>query len=52
VYRRQDLSAGFDKERENFVLDEKGNDKWLKPRGRIPTPERGTGLLVVARKLL
>jgi len=39
-------------ERENFVLDEKGNDKWQKPRGRIPMPERGSGLLIVAMKLL
>ena len=39
-------------ERENFVLDEKGNDKWQKPRGRIPMPERGSGLLIVAMNLL
>ena len=39
-------------ERESFVLDEKGNDKWQKPRGRIPMPERGSGLLIVAMKLL
>jgi len=52
VYRRHELDAGFGMERENFVLDEKGNDKWQTPRGRIPKPERGAGLLVVAVKLL
>jgi len=31
VYRRHELSAGFGAERENLVLDEKGNDKWLTP---------------------
>jgi hypothetical protein len=39
-------------ERENLVLDEKGNDKWQKPRGRIPMPEGGAELLVVAMKLV
>jgi hypothetical protein len=39
-------------ERENFVPDEKGNDKWPTPRERIPMPERGAGLLAVAMKLL
>jgi hypothetical protein len=39
-------------ERENFVLDEKGNDKWQTPRGKIPMPGRGAGLLVVVTKLL
>jgi hypothetical protein len=28
VYRRHELDTGFGRERENFVLDEKGNDKW------------------------
>jgi hypothetical protein len=31
VYRRHELNAGFGAERENLVLDEKGNDKWQKP---------------------
>jgi hypothetical protein len=31
VYRRHELSTGFGMERENFVLDVKGNDKWQKP---------------------
>jgi hypothetical protein len=31
VYRRHELSTGFGAERENLALDEKGNDKWLKP---------------------
>jgi hypothetical protein len=31
VYRRHELNAGFGAERENLVLDEKGNDKWLTP---------------------
>jgi hypothetical protein len=31
VYRRHELNTGFGMERENFVLDEKGNDKWLTP---------------------
>jgi hypothetical protein len=31
VYRRHDLNAGFDMERENLVLDVKGNDKWQTP---------------------
>jgi len=31
VFRRHDLNAGFGAERENFVLDEKGNDKWQTP---------------------
>jgi hypothetical protein len=31
VYRRHELSTGFGMERENFVLDEKGNDKWQTP---------------------
>jgi len=35
-----------------ILLDAKGNDKWQKPRGRIPMPERGSGLLIVAMKLL
>jgi hypothetical protein len=35
------LSTGFGMERENFAQDEKGNDKWQTPRGRIPMPERG-----------
>jgi hypothetical protein len=39
-------------ERENFVLDEKGNDKWQTPRERIPMPGREAGLLVVVIKLL
>ena len=52
VYRRHELNTGFGMERESFVLDEKGNDKWQKPRGRIPMPERGSGLLIVAMKLL
>jgi hypothetical protein len=39
-------------ERENLVRDEKGNDKWQKPQGRIPMPERGSGLLIVVTKLL
>jgi hypothetical protein len=30
VYRRHELDTGFGTERENFVLDEKGNDKWQK----------------------
>jgi len=38
-------------ERENFDQDEKGNDKWQTPRGRIPMPGRGAGLLAVAIKL-
>jgi hypothetical protein len=39
-------------ERENLVADAKGNDKWLTPRGRIPMPQQGAELLVVALKLL
>jgi hypothetical protein len=39
-------------ERENLVRDEKGNDKWQKPQGRIPMPERGSGLLIVVMNLL
>ena len=31
VYRRHELNTGFGTERENFVLDEKGNDKWQTP---------------------
>ena len=31
VYRRHELNAGFGAERENLVLDEKGNDKWQTP---------------------
>jgi len=31
VYRRHELSTGFGMERENFVLDVKGNDKWQTP---------------------
>ena len=31
VYRRHELNAGFGTERENLVLDAKGNDKWLTP---------------------
>jgi len=31
VYRRHELDTGFGMERENFVLDGKGNDKWQKP---------------------
>ena len=38
VYRRHELDTGFGMERENFVLDTKGNDKWQTPRGRIPKP--------------
>jgi hypothetical protein len=52
VYRRHELDTGFGTERENFALDGKGNDKWQTPRGRIPMPERGAGLLVVVMKLL
>jgi len=52
VYRRRELDAGSGMERENFVPDEKGNDKWPTPRERIPMPERGAGLLAVAMKLL
>jgi hypothetical protein len=31
VFRRHELNAGFGAERENLVLDVKGNDKWQKP---------------------
>jgi hypothetical protein len=31
VYRRHELSTGFGMERENLVLDGKGNDKWQTP---------------------
>jgi hypothetical protein len=31
VYRRHELNTGFGTERENFVLDEKVNDKWQTP---------------------
>src|ERR1035437_4405551 len=31
VYRRHELNTGFGTERENFVLDEKGNNKWQTP---------------------
>jgi len=31
VYRRHDLNTGFGMERENLVLDAKGNDKWQTP---------------------
>jgi hypothetical protein len=31
VFRRHELNAGFGAERENLVLDEKGNDKWQTP---------------------
>jgi hypothetical protein len=31
VFRRHELSTGFGVERENLVLDAKGNDKWQKP---------------------
>jgi len=31
VFRRHDLNAGFGAERENLVLDEKGNNKWQTP---------------------
>lgn len=52
VFRRHELSTGFGMERENLVRDEKGNDKWQKPQGRIPMPERGSGLLIVVMNLL
>lgn len=31
VYRRHELNTGFGMERENLVLDVKGNDKWQTP---------------------
>jgi hypothetical protein len=31
VYRRHELNTGYGTERENLVLDEKGNDKWQTP---------------------
>ena len=31
VYRRHELDTGFGMERENFVPDAKGNDKWQTP---------------------
>ena len=31
VYRRHELNTGFGMERENLVLDAKGNDKWQTP---------------------
>jgi len=31
VFRRHELNAGFGAERENLVLDVKGNDKWQTP---------------------
>jgi hypothetical protein len=31
VYRRHELNTGFGMERENLVLDGKGNDKWQTP---------------------
>ena len=31
VYRRHELNTGFGMERENLVLNVKGNDKWQKP---------------------
>lgn len=31
VYRRHELNTGFSMERENLVLDVKGNNKWLSP---------------------
>lgn len=52
VYRWHELSTGFDTERENLAWDEKGNDKWLPPRERIPRPKRGAELSVVATRLL
>ena len=52
VYRRHELNTGFGTERESLDLDEKGNDKWQKPRGRIPMSERGSGLLIIVMKLL
>ena len=52
VYRRHELDTGFGMERENFVLDAKGNDQWQKPRGRIPMPGRGADHPVVALKRL
>jgi hypothetical protein len=52
VYRRHELSIGFGTERENLALDEKGNDQRLTPQGRIPMPEGGAELPVVARSLL
>jgi hypothetical protein len=52
VFRRHELSAGFGAERENLALDGKGNDKWQTPRGKIPMPEQGAELLIVARNLL
>lgn len=52
VYRRHELGAGFGAERENLALDAKGNDKWLTPLGRIPTPTRGAEPFIVARSPL
>jgi hypothetical protein len=52
VFRRHELNAGFGAERENLALDAKGNDKWQTPRGRVPMPEQGAELLIVARNLL
>jgi hypothetical protein len=31
AYRRHELNTGFGAERENLVLDGKGNDKWQTP---------------------
>ncbi len=31
VYRQHELNTGFGTERENLVLDGKGNDKWQTP---------------------
>jgi hypothetical protein len=31
VYRRHEPNTGFGMERENLVLDNKGNDKWQTP---------------------
>jgi len=52
VYRRHELNTGFGMERENLVLDDKGNDKWQTPRGRIPMPGRGAELSALAMKPL
>ncbi|MDT4883473.1 hypothetical protein FQZ97_1195200 [compost metagenome] len=52
VYRRHELNTGFDRERENLGFDAKGNDKRLKPQGRIPMQSRGAEPFVVVKKFL
>jgi hypothetical protein len=37
-------------ERENLVMDVKGNDKWQTPWGRIPMRERESELPVAVMK--